>query len=58
MANPNEWPGTLEQVSPLGPISFISMQFFVKILPNSRFLSQSQGLAPRLGNPGSAFEDS
>ena len=57
MANPNEGPGTLEQVFPLGPISFISMQFLAKILPNSRFLPQTQGLAPRLGNPGSAFED-
>ena len=41
---------------PLGPISFIFIQFSVKILSNSRFFLRTQGLAPlpRLGNPGSA----
>ena len=33
------------------------MQFSAKILPNNRFLPQTQGLAhPLLGNPGSATE--
>ena len=31
--------------TPLGPISFIFMQFSAKILPNNRFASTSQGLA-------------
>ena len=34
---------------PLGPISFISMQFAAKLLLNNRFLSQAQGLAPAPG---------
>ena len=36
------------------PISFISMQCSAKILPNNRFLPQTQRLAPPLVNPGSA----
>ena len=36
-----------------GPISFIFMQFSEKILSNNRFLPETQGSAPRLGNPGS-----
>ena len=33
-------------LSPLGPVSFISMQFSAKILLNDRFLPQTQGLVP------------
>ena len=41
--------------APLGPISFIFMQFSAKIFSNNRFLAQTQGLAPsRQGNPGFA----
>ena len=43
--------------SPLGPISFIFMQFSAKILSNNRFSPQTQGgwcpPCPCLGNPGS-----
>ena len=38
--------GALGTRPPLGPISFIFMQFLTKILPNNRFLGQTQGLAP------------
>ena len=33
--------------TPLGPISFIFMQFSAKMLPNNTFLPQIQGLAHR-----------
>ena len=42
---------------PLGPNSFIFMQFSVKIWPNNRLAPPPWKLAPpRLGNPGSATE--
>ena len=40
-------------VPPLGPISFISLQFLAKIVPNSRFVLPLD-LRLSLGNPGSA----
>ena len=47
--------GRYGRTLPIGPISFIFMQFSAKILQNNRFSAQTQGLAlPRLGNPGSA----
>ena len=38
--------GSLGTRPPLGPISFIFMQFLTKNLSNNKFLGQTQGLAP------------
>ena len=46
--------GTRDARPPLGPISFIFIQFLANIFSNNRFLAQTQGFAPpRPGNPGS-----
>ena len=49
--------GAREARPPLGPISFILMQFLAEILPNNRFKPQTQGLVPPPppGNPGSCI---
>ena len=39
---------------PLGPISFIFIQYAAKILSNNRFSAQTQGWSPPLENSGSA----
>ena len=51
-------PRGCEGHAPPSPIYFIFMQFWAKILPNSRLLAQIQELAhsPRLGNTGSTTE--
>ena len=45
--------GGASDVCSLCPIPYILMQFSATILSNNRFLSQTQGLAPPLENPGS-----
>ena len=47
-ADPRE--GGTRDVRPLlGPISFLSMQFLAKLLPNNGFLPQTQRLTPSSG---------
>ena len=46
--------GILEMCAPLGPISFISMQFMVKM--SKIGLAALKGWKPTVGNPGSATE--
>ena len=41
---------------PLSPISFIFMQFSAKILPNNRFLPQTQGFTPMIRNRNLTME--
>ena len=38
--------GALGMHAPLGPVSFVFMQFSAQMLPNNEFLPQTQGLAP------------